>query len=110
MWREELHSSPTCRDETALSHISRWTTQVPFMPTLPLAVAVLLLRFAISQMDVPARQSYTAAVVSPDERSAAAGVTGVARTAGAGLSPAFAGPPFGPPGPLGGAVVPGGVL
>jgi MFS family permease len=65
---------------------------VPLMPTLPLASAVLLLRFAISQMDVPARQSYTAAVVSPDERSAAAGVTGVARTAGAALAPALAGP------------------
>src|SRR5262249_39036080 len=64
---------------------------VPLMPTLPLAVAVLLLRFAISQMDVPARQSYTAAIVSPDERSAAAGVTGVARTTGAALSPVLAG-------------------
>jgi hypothetical protein len=41
---------------------------------------VLLLRFSISQMDVPTRQSYTLAVVAPDERSAAAGVTGVART------------------------------
>lgn len=40
---------------------------VPFMPNLPLAVTVLLMRFAISQMDVPARQSYTAAVVSPDD-------------------------------------------
>jgi MFS family permease len=64
---------------------------VPFMPTLPLAVAVLLLRSSISQMDVPTRQSYTAAVVSPDERSAAAGVTGVARTTGAALAPALAG-------------------
>jgi MFS family permease len=64
---------------------------VPFMPTLPWAVAVLLLRFAISQMDVPARQSYTAAVVSADERSAAAGVTGVARTTGASLAPALVG-------------------
>jgi MFS family permease len=64
---------------------------VPLMPTLPLAVAVLLLRFAISQMDVPARQSYTAAVVSPDERSAAAGVTGVARTTGAAAAPVLAG-------------------
>jgi MFS family permease len=64
---------------------------VPFMPTLPLAVAVLLLRFAISQMDVPARQSYTAAVVAPEERSAAAGVTGVARTSGAACAPALAG-------------------
>ena len=64
---------------------------VPLMPTLPLAIAVLLLRFSISQMDVPARQSYTMAVVSPDERSAAAGITGVARTLGAAISPMFAG-------------------
>jgi len=64
---------------------------VPFMPTLPLAIAVLLMRFAISQMDVPTRQSYTVAVVSPDERSAAAGVTGVARTLGAAMAPMFAG-------------------
>ena len=49
---------------------------VPFMPTLELAIAVLLIRFSISQMDVPTRQSYTIAVVDPDERSAAAGVTG----------------------------------
>src|SRR5207248_7457261 len=63
---------------------------VPLMPTLPLAITVLLLRFSISQMDVPARQSYTAAVVDPDERSAAAGVTGIARTAGAALAPVLA--------------------
>ena len=65
---------------------------VPLMPTLPLAVAVLLLRFGISQMDVPTRQSYTMAVVSPDERSAAAGITGIARTMGASLAPVMAGP------------------
>lgn len=65
---------------------------VPLMPNLPLAVAVLLLRFSISQMDVPTRQSYTMAVVAPDERSAAAGITGIARTIGASLSPAFTGP------------------
>ncbi len=65
---------------------------VPLMPDLPLAIAVLLLRFSISQMDVPTRQSYTMAVVSPDERSAAAGVTGIARTIGAALSPAIAVP------------------
>jgi MFS family permease len=74
---------------------------VPLMPTLPLAVVVLLLRFAISQMDVPARQSYTAGVVSPDERSAAAGVTGIARTAGAALSPVLVGPLLGIPGLVG---------
>jgi MFS family permease len=60
---------------------------VPLMPNLPWAVGLLLLRFSISQMDVPTRQAYTVAVVHPDERSAAAGVTGVARSVGASLSP-----------------------
>ena len=64
---------------------------VPLMPNLPLAIAVLLLRFSISQMDVPTRQAYTMAVVAPDERSAAAGVTGIARTTGAAVSPVLAG-------------------
>jgi MFS family permease len=64
---------------------------VPLMPKLSLAVLVLLLRFSISQMDVPARQSYTMAVVPPEERSAVGGFTGVARTSGAALSPLFAG-------------------
>jgi MFS family permease len=64
---------------------------VPLMPNLQLAVLVLLLRFSISQMDVPARQSYTMAVVPPEERSAAGGFTGVARTTGAAISPLFAG-------------------
>src|SRR6516164_9433232 len=65
---------------------------VPLMPTLRLAIAVLLLRFSISQMDVPTRQSYTLAVVEPDERSAAAGVTGIARSLGTALAPIAAGP------------------
>jgi MFS family permease len=64
---------------------------VPLMPNLSLAVLILLLRFSISQMDVPARQSYTMAVVPADERSAAGGFTGVARTTGAAISPLFAG-------------------
>lgn len=64
---------------------------VPLMPTLEWAIAVLLLRFSISQMDVPTRQSYTMAVVAPDERAAAAGVTGIARSVGAALSPSLAG-------------------
>ena len=64
---------------------------VPFMPTLPLAIGVLLLRFSISQMDVPTRQSYTMAVVAPDERSAASGVTSIARSLGAAASPALSG-------------------
>jgi MFS family permease len=65
---------------------------VPFMPTLELAVLVLLVRFSISQMDVPTRQSYTIAVVDPDERSAAAGVTGIARSLGVAAAPLIAGP------------------
>src|SRR3984893_15372952 len=64
---------------------------VPLMPNLPSAIVVLFARFAISQMDVPARQSYTMAVVAPDERSAAGGVTGIARSIGSAISPAFAG-------------------
>ncbi len=62
---------------------------VPLMPNLPLAVTMLLLRFSLSQMDVPTRQSYVMAVVDPDERSAAAGVTGIARTTGAAISPSI---------------------
>jgi MFS family permease len=64
---------------------------VPLMPNLSLAVVALLLRFSISQMDVPTRQSYTMAVVPAEERSAADGFTGVARTTGAALSPLFVG-------------------
>jgi MFS family permease len=64
---------------------------VPFMPDLYSATAVLFLRFSISQMDVPTRQSYTMAVVSPDERSAASGVTATARSVGALISPALSG-------------------
>ena len=64
---------------------------VPLMPSLWLAVLVLLVRFSISQMDVPTRQSYIMAVVSREERSAAAGITGVARTTGAAISPLFVG-------------------
>jgi MFS family permease len=64
---------------------------VPLMPDLPLAIGVLLLRSSISQMDVPTRQSYTMAVVAPDERSAASGVTTIARSIGASLSPALSG-------------------
>jgi MFS family permease len=64
---------------------------VPLMPNLSLAVFVLLLRFSISQMDVPTRQSYIMAVVPPEERSAAGGFTVVARTTGAAVSPLLAG-------------------
>jgi MFS family permease len=71
---------------------------VPLMPNLALAIAVLLLRFSLSQMDVPTRQSYVMAVVDPGERSAAAGVTGIARTTGAAISPILSAPLVASPG------------
>jgi MFS family permease len=63
---------------------------VPLMPNVGLSILVLLLRFSISQMDVPTRQSYVMAIVEADERSAAAGVTAVARSVGASISPGLA--------------------
>jgi MFS family permease len=59
---------------------------IPLMPDFITALALLLLRFSISQMDVPTRQSYVIAVVSEDERSAASGITGVARTIGSSVA------------------------
>jgi MFS family permease len=64
---------------------------IPLMPTAPLAVALYLMRMSVSQMDVPTRQSYTMAVVDPDERTATAGLTNVARTTATAISPTFAG-------------------
>jgi MFS family permease len=60
---------------------------VPLAPTLPIAIGVLLLRFALSQMDVPTRQAYIAAMVDPNERTAAAAATNSAR---------YVARPFGP--------------
>jgi len=60
---------------------------IPFMPNVDGAVAVLLARHLLSQMDVPTRQSYTMAVVDADERAAAAGILSVARNTGAALAP-----------------------
>jgi predicted MFS family arabinose efflux permease len=83
---------------------------VPLMPTLPLAIAVLLLRFSISQMDVPTRQSYTMAVVAPDERSAASGVTAIARSVGAALAPSLSGALMSVPGLLSMPIILAGAL
>jgi MFS family permease len=71
---------------------------MPFMPAAWLAVLLLFARSTISQMDVPTRQSYTMAVVAPDERSAAAGVTAFARSSGAALAPLVAAPLLAVPG------------
>ncbi|MDQ3880719.1 MAG: hypothetical protein M3295_06585 [Chloroflexota bacterium] len=64
---------------------------VPLAPTAWFAVGLFIARMSISQMDVPTRQSYTMAVVDPDERTATAGITNVARTTAAAVSPALAG-------------------
>jgi MFS family permease len=60
-------------------------------PNLTVALAFLLLRSALSQMDVPTRSSYVMAVVTPPERPAAASVTAVPRSLASSLSPALAG-------------------
>ncbi|HET8854056.1 MAG TPA: MFS transporter [Ktedonobacteraceae bacterium] len=64
---------------------------VPIAPTFPLAAMLLLLRQALSQMDVPTRQAYTMALVAPEERTAAASVTSLARSVGSASSPALSG-------------------
>ena len=64
---------------------------VALMPNVWLAVAMLLARQSLSQMDVPTRQSYVMAVVDEDERAAAASVTGVARSVSSSGGPVLAG-------------------
>ncbi len=64
---------------------------VPFMPTFPLAALCLLARQSLSQMDVPTRQAYTMTLVAPDERTAAASLTTMARSIALSLSPLLAG-------------------
>jgi len=65
---------------------------VPFMPTLTGAMIVLWLRNCISQMDVPTRGSYVNAVVPPEARSAANGVTTTAKQIGTSIAPVLAAP------------------
>jgi MFS family permease len=64
---------------------------VAFSPTLPIAVALYLARMALSQMDVPTRQSFIVAVVKEDERTAAAGITNISRNISQAISPSIAG-------------------
>ena len=64
---------------------------IPFAPSLPWAIGLLLARHALSQMDVPTRQSYIVAVVDPEERVAAAGVTNIARNLAQAITPVVAG-------------------
>ena len=67
-----------------------------FAPNLTVVLALLLVRSALSQMDVPTRTSYVMAVVTPAERAAAASVTAVPRSLASSISPALAGVLFGP--------------
>jgi MFS family permease len=64
---------------------------IPFVPHLGLVVALLLVRSALSPLDVPTRSSYVMAIVSPDERPAAASVTTVPRSLASAASPVIAG-------------------
>ena len=64
---------------------------VAFAPTLPIAVALYLLRMALSQMDVPTRQSYIVAVVREDERTISAGITNISRNVTQAISPSLIG-------------------
>ena len=64
---------------------------VAFAPTLPVAVILYLLRMALSQMDVPTRQSYIVAVVREEERTSAAGLTNISRNVTQAISPSLVG-------------------
>ena len=64
---------------------------VGFAPSLPFAIGFYLTRMALSQMDVPTRQSYIAAVVNEDERTAAAGITNISRNISQAISPSVTG-------------------
>jgi predicted MFS family arabinose efflux permease len=63
---------------------------VPLMPNEKLAMAMLCLRYCISQMDVPTRNAYVSGVVAPEERSASQGVTNVVRSLGVSVAPVIA--------------------
>ena len=64
---------------------------VAFAPSLPVAAVLFLLREGLVEMDVPTRQSYVLAVVRPEERTLASGITNLVRLAAWAVAPAFAG-------------------
>jgi MFS family permease len=64
---------------------------IPFVSSLPVVVGLLLLRSLLSQMDVPTRNSYVMAVVTPGERAAAASLTSVPRSLASGIGPVISG-------------------
>lgn len=64
---------------------------VAYAPSFPVAAALFLLRESLVEMDVPTRQSYVMALVRPEERGVASGVTQLVRVAAWAVAPAFAG-------------------
>ena len=68
---------------------------VPFSPSIGWAILLLLLRFALSQMDVPARQAYIVSIVPPSERAGAVATTGAVRGVAQAFGPALAGAAIG---------------
>src|SRR5207248_6559106 len=64
---------------------------VPFSPSLPWAIGLLLARLSLSQMDVPARQAYVVSIMPPAERAGAVAFTGLVRGLGQAAGPVFSG-------------------
>ncbi|HET9807647.1 MAG TPA: MFS transporter [Nitrososphaeraceae archaeon] len=62
-----------------------------FAPTVEIAIVFYMIRMALSQMDVPTRQSYIVAVVEEDERTASAGITNLSRNIAQAISPSITG-------------------
>ena len=60
-----------------------------FAPTVEIAIIFYMIRMALSQMDVPTRQSYIVAIVEEDERTASAGITNLSRNIGQAISPSI---------------------
>ena len=86
-----LLSTGRARSARSSRRRNRWLIIAAFSTNLYLTLALLLLRSALSQMDVPTRTSYVMAVVTPAERTAAASVTAVPRSLASSISPAMAG-------------------
>jgi MFS family permease len=67
---------------------------MPLVPTLQLAIPLLILQQALSHMDIPTRQAYIVAVVDPEERTGAVGLTNLVRNLTQGISPSLSGLAF----------------
>ena len=70
---------------------SLFLASVAIVPSFPVAAALFLVRKSLTEMDVPTRQSYVMAVVAPEERTVASGVTNLVRLVGWAVAPAIGG-------------------